>query len=111
MANLAKDLKKLMAEYRAKGWRIEPTNKSQSKWFSPNGKDIIVASGTPSDQRALHNHVALLKRSEKIAAQAHQFPTVLKLPNSKRPIDLSKHDVSCRCVACKTFKHPAQAVA
>jgi hypothetical protein len=61
----SKDLKKLMAEYRAKGWKIQSTNKSHTKWLAPDQKSIVVASSTPSDWRAIHKHTALLKKIER----------------------------------------------
>jgi hypothetical protein len=61
---MIKDLKKLMDEYKAKGWRIEPAKNGHSKWYSPDHETIVVASGTPSDQRAIKNHLSLLRRAE-----------------------------------------------
>jgi hypothetical protein len=71
---MIKDLKKIMAEYKAKGWRIELTKNGHSKWLAPDGKTIVIASGTPSHHRAIHNHVALLKRAERNAAANTPVP-------------------------------------
>jgi hypothetical protein len=69
---VSKDLKKIMAEYKAKGWQIEPTNKGHSKWKAPDGKTIVIASGTPSCRFALANHVGLLERAERQIAAASE---------------------------------------
>jgi hypothetical protein len=54
-----------MAEARRQGWRVEQTGKSSRhlKWYSPDGKAVIVSSSTPSDHRAIKNHLALLRRA------------------------------------------------
>ena len=65
---MPKDLKKIAANYKAKGWRIEPATNGHAKWFAPDGKTIVVSSGSPSGQKFLQSHVALLERTEKAMA-------------------------------------------
>jgi hypothetical protein len=45
---------------RAQGWRIEQRGKHRS-WYGPSG-GIVVSSASPSDRRALRNHLAMLRR-------------------------------------------------
>lgn len=65
VTKMTKDLKKIMAEYKERGWRIEPTANGHTKWFAPDNKTIVVASGTPGDHMAMQAHVSLLRKTEK----------------------------------------------
>ena len=42
------------------GWRVERRGKHRA-WHAPRG-GIVVSSVTPSDHRALRNHLALMRR-------------------------------------------------
>lgn len=54
------DFRELAQEARAQGWRVEET-RGHLKWLGPNG-GVVISSSTPSDRRAIKNHVALLRR-------------------------------------------------
>lgn len=43
------------------GWRVEPTNGKHLRWLSPSG-GIVISSSTPSDHRALRNHLSIMRR-------------------------------------------------
>ena len=57
------DLDKLIAQARRAGWRVEKTARGHWKFYSPDGKHAVVASGTPSDRRSMANLRAQLKRA------------------------------------------------
>lgn len=45
------------------GWTFERTKKNQWQFFSPDGKHIIVVSGTPSDWRSQRKIYAQFKKA------------------------------------------------
>lgn len=59
--SLKKDMKKLVDRARKQGWRIDERDDC---WmcYSPNGSDIVNAHKTPSDQRAVRNTEARLRK-------------------------------------------------
>lgn len=56
-----KYLKGLIRAATAQGWRIERAR--HLKWFSPDGRALIVTGCTESDSRAYKNTLARLKRA------------------------------------------------
>lgn len=55
------DLKKTA---KAQGWLVEKTSKNQNKFTPPDKtKEIVIASGTPSDRNALKIITKMLVRS------------------------------------------------
>lgn len=46
---------------RAQGWRERPT-RSGTMWLSPDGKTAVAWHNTPSDQRAVRNFLAAMRR-------------------------------------------------
>jgi len=64
-----KDLKRQIAEYRKRGWRVEMTQRCHFHWYAPDGKTVIVSGGTFSDHRSFKNHTATLKRIEREIAK------------------------------------------
>ncbi len=44
------------------GWRVETTGGKHLRWLSPTG-GIPISSSTPSDHRALRNHLSLMRRN------------------------------------------------
>lgn len=54
------DLKRLAKE---QNWTFERTKNNHWKFFSPDGKHIIVVSGTPSDWRSQRKAYADFKKA------------------------------------------------
>ena len=61
------DLERLLRAARACGWQVTRTRKSHWRLLHPNG-GIVVASGSPSDRRALRNMQAQMRRAERRVA-------------------------------------------
>lgn len=61
MAQITKDLKKLMRRIEEAGWRVEDRGKSWA-CYSPDGETIVFVHKTPSDHRVMRNTLADLKR-------------------------------------------------
>ena len=59
--SLKKDMRRLVEKAERQGWRIDDRGKL---WLckSPDGTMIVTVHKTPSDQRALHNTIARLRR-------------------------------------------------
>ncbi len=57
------DMRKLLAHATQQGFRAEQTSGGHWKVLAPNGRDIIVMSGTPSDRRSWDNFLAQMKRA------------------------------------------------
>jgi len=57
---ILEDLKQVAKTH---GWTFERTKKNQWQFFSPDGKHIIVVSGTPSDWRSQRKIYAQFKRA------------------------------------------------
>lgn len=63
------DWKKLVKEAERQGWTVEPGRKGQLKLVPPDPtKQIVYVHGTPSDQRAIKNKIAEMRR------QGFQWP-------------------------------------
>ena len=59
-----KEFRKIIKKVEQQGWEVEHTRKGHIKFRPPNPEfGIIIASGTPSDHRALKNLVARLRRA------------------------------------------------
>lgn len=56
-----KDFRALAREAIAQGWEVLASGR-HLKWVSPDGKPIFSAR-TPSDHRAVRNHLALMRRA------------------------------------------------
>lgn len=57
------DWKFIRKRAEAQGWRIiKGKRTSHLRWLSPDGKHTIISSGSPSDWRAIKNHIALLRK-------------------------------------------------
>lgn len=50
-------------------WTIKPTKGGHFQWLSPGGTQIVLASGSPSNQGAIRDHESKLKRAEKREAE------------------------------------------
>jgi hypothetical protein len=61
------DLKHLLRQAEAAGWRVQPTRGGHWRLLYPGG-GIVVMSSTPSDRRAIANLRAQLRRAERRAA-------------------------------------------
>ena len=61
------DLKQVLRQAEAQGWRVQPTRGGHWKLTHPGG-GIVVTSSSPSDHRALANVRAQLRRAERRAA-------------------------------------------
>jgi predicted RNA binding protein YcfA (HicA-like mRNA interferase family) len=60
------DLRQLLRQAQAHGWRVQPTRGGHWKLTHPSG-DAVVTSSSPSDRRALANLKAQLRRAERRA--------------------------------------------
>lgn len=57
------DIRKVVKEAKRQGWRVETTKSGHLKFLPPDRtKRACVFSGTPGDQRAIHNHIAAMRR-------------------------------------------------
>lgn len=52
----------VIREALAQGWQHDLTTRGHHQFFAPNGRDIVVTSGTPSDHRSFNNFMAQMKR-------------------------------------------------
>ena len=57
-----KDWKQLRKRAEEQGWRVVATMANHLKWIPPNGGQILFSGKTPSDCRALKNHIANMRR-------------------------------------------------
>lgn len=67
-----KEIDKVIKELVAEGWKKACTGSGHIKLTPPKGKPIFIAS-TPSDHRAIHNILALIKRTKKALDAPEQF--------------------------------------
>lgn len=44
------------------GWRSKPTKKGEFLIPPDEGREVVAVHGTPSDRRAIQNHLAEMKR-------------------------------------------------
>lgn len=57
------DIRKIEKAAREQGWEVGRTKKGHLKFVPPDpSKNIVIGSGAPSDQRAIRNLLAELKR-------------------------------------------------
>lgn len=61
MAN--KQIKELLNTAEEQGWNIRATKKG-FQLLAPNGSDIVLIHGTPSDNRWLRNTIAAMRRAD-----------------------------------------------
>lgn len=57
----SKNLRKLIKDLEAQGWRVEPS-RSGWKCFSPDGVTVVTIHRTPSDHRAGKNILSELRK-------------------------------------------------
>jgi hypothetical protein len=57
-----KEYRPIAAQAVAAGWTISFTKNNHLRWTSPSGK-VVFSGGSPSDRRALYNHVMMLRRN------------------------------------------------
>ncbi len=57
-----KEFKEVLREAEKQGFRIERGKGGKLKLYAPDGVNIVHASATPSDRRAVDNFVADLRR-------------------------------------------------
>lgn len=55
------DFKRLIKDAEKAGWTVEQSRGGHLKWKAPTGK-VIFSASTPSDHRAIKNHVSLMRR-------------------------------------------------
>jgi len=58
-----KDIRQLVKRAKRDGWDVAETRRGHVSFRSPDGAYTYVTSGTPSDQRALNNLRAGLRRA------------------------------------------------
>lgn len=59
---MGKDMKRIVREAEALGWRVERTRNNHLSFFSPDGKHVVHTGGTPQDWRAIRNLQAQIHR-------------------------------------------------
>ena len=52
----------VIREALAQGWQHDLTTRGHHQFFAPNGRGIVVASGTPSDHRSFRNFMSEMKK-------------------------------------------------
>lgn len=57
------DMDHVIREALAQGWQHDRTTRGHHQFYSPNGRDIVTTSGTPSDHRAYNNFLSQMKRA------------------------------------------------
>ncbi len=57
------DMKDVISKAQEQNWRHRLTEKGHHQFLSPNGKDIVVASGTAFDGASWHDFMANMKRA------------------------------------------------
>lgn len=62
MASAKKETKEIIKAAERQGWRVEQLKSGHWRFYAPDGKNIVHASGTPSDHKALDNLVARLRQ-------------------------------------------------
>lgn len=60
--SLTPELRKLLTDLRAQGWRIKLTEMGHFKCFAPDKKSIVLVSGS-GDFRAIRNAASMLRRA------------------------------------------------
>ncbi len=63
-----KEIRQVVRWAKARGWSVERTKSSHFR-VNREGHMSIVFGGTPSDNRAIHNFKARVRRAERAAAQ------------------------------------------
>jgi len=59
---MSKEMKRIVKEAEALGWRVERTRNNHLSFYSPDGQSVIHSGGTPQDWRATRNLVAQIRR-------------------------------------------------
>jgi hypothetical protein len=67
---IPKDLKKIVKQYKAKGWTIESSGSGHAKWTSPVGDLVTTTSSTPSNGGLVAKKTATILRRYEKAVQA-----------------------------------------
>lgn len=65
MANKG-DFKAIMKSAQAQGWTITRSRNNHLRWHSPSGQ-VVFSAATPSDHRAIRNHVTMMRRAGYVA--------------------------------------------
>ena len=64
---MSNDIRKRLNEVRdgaqRQGWRVEWGGAEHLKFYAPNGKDLIVASGSSCSVRGFRNFIARMRRA------------------------------------------------
>lgn len=60
---LNKDIRAAMRPFVEQGYRLESTAKQHIRVVDPQGRQVSVLSGTPSDRRALTNAIRQIMRA------------------------------------------------
>ena len=61
---MKRDLRRLLAEARSRGWLVERTRSSHWRLLHPSGA-LLITGTTPSCPRALRNLMADMRRAER----------------------------------------------
>ncbi len=72
----ASDFDKLVKQLKRAGWKVDKTTRGHWRMASPEG-GVVIASGTPSDHRAISNLRSQLKRAG--------YKPVMGRPRKERP--------------------------
>lgn len=55
-------MEKVIREARKQGWRVEKTRSGHWRLYSPDGRDIVHAAGTPGSRRSVASTIADLRK-------------------------------------------------
>lgn len=80
------DMQSVIREAQSQGWRYQLTEKGHHQFYSPNGKDIVVASGTSVNNTGWDRFMADMKRAgfrNGLGTLGEAMPTALTALASK----------------------------
>lgn len=63
MSKESKELREIVKNAQTQGWRVERARNGHWKFYSPNGRDLIVEADTPSDWRGRKNFLSRMRRA------------------------------------------------
>lgn len=62
MASAQKELKEIVKAAEEQGWRVKVLKNGHLMFLAPDGINKATTGGTPSDHRAIDNHLSRLRR-------------------------------------------------
>lgn len=83
----SKDVRNLLKDLEAQGWRVEGTSKGHYVAYAPDGRGRVVIPGTPSDRRSLRNTLAALRRPDSKAERMAEHTVHVEAHGGLHPDD------------------------